>query len=142
MHAVVADKIHGLLCAEKSLMLQGFLVVLAFYFAALCVVMINVFRSSMAITAECIKVRLLLSCLPTVPSLPAINLSFTEQDSSALACCSLPCKTCAFPAILFYEALALPCPALSCPAVPCPALAALAVPSHDQRTMFLCSALP
>lgn len=61
MHALAADKNHGLLCAEKSLMLQGFLVVLAVYFAALSAVMINVFRSSMAVTAECIKVRLLLS---------------------------------------------------------------------------------
>lgn len=40
-------------------MLQGFLVVLAVYFAAVAVVVINVGRSRMAVTAECIKVRLL-----------------------------------------------------------------------------------
>ena len=49
--------------------LQGFLVVLAIYFAAVALVMVNVTRSAMAATADCTKVT-----VPPDSALPCIHL--------------------------------------------------------------------
>ena len=43
-------------CASYALFLQGFLGVLGIYFGALLLVMLNVVRSSMAVTSECMQV--------------------------------------------------------------------------------------
>ena len=85
-------------------MLQGFLVVLAIYVAVVAVVVINVARSRMAVTAECIKVRLLFFHVLSLLWPALISL-----------CSWLPSS--------FQELLL--CPALPCPALPCPALHAI-----------------
>ena len=69
------------LFAERLSMLQGFLVVLAIYFAAVAVVVINVARSRMAVTAECIKVKLLFCHLLSLLWPALISLCFWLPSS-------------------------------------------------------------
>ena len=72
-------------------MLQGFLVVLAIYLAAVAVVVVNVGRSRMAVTAECIKVRLLVLLLYLLS--PALKSLF-KSPCPALPCPALHCIIC------------------------------------------------
>ena len=80
---------------QNMLCLQGFLGLLGIYFAALLLVMLNVIRSSMAVTSECMQVRTPYAASPSIASIAFQCLCLTHSDvypgtiHAALHCCVL-----------------------------------------------------